>query len=195
MPRKSKQNAEKLRVVAYHEAGHAVAELAYGRQFEYVTIVPDGEFLGQVHVGEEWSKSFARKKEENEGTGLIDLGSLVCSMLGAFAEKEVTGRFNNRHARLDSDFTDGTLSQRDLFSHWAGYRPIKPPRTAEHLWLAARGEANAIVSLFWPAIEAIAKALLEKKTLTYDEATQIHCAAMKAGFGQTRGSKGVRHAP
>jgi hypothetical protein len=155
-----------------------------------VTIIPDGDTLGCVHFGR-WARSLVRKRERIEEAGFIDFGSLVTSSAGAVAEKEAMGRFDNYGAREDCNANDVLLNERSLFSNWAAYQPNKPPHTTARLWAAAQGEAHAIVSLFWPAIEAIAKALLERKLLTYAEAKQIHFDALAPPKSEL--VRGVQH--
>ncbi len=178
MPRKAKRTPEEqLRATAFHEAEHAVAHLVYKRRFEYVTITPDGDTLGCVHRGSRLGKAMLSKREKAMDTGFLDFGSLVISSAGVLAEKEITGKFNNRGAIFDHQTISSFLEDRALFSNWAGYQPVKPSRTTVNLWAAAQGEAEAIVSLFWAKIEAIAQALLERKKVTYDETKEI-CTAV-----------------
>ena len=159
MPRKAKRTPEEqLRATAFHEAGHAVAHLVYKRRFEYVTITPDGDTLGCVHRGSRLGKAMLSKREKAMDTGFLDFGSLVISSAGVLAEKEITGKFNNRGAIFDHQTISSFLEDRALSElGWISARQTIPDNGQPVA--AAQGEAQAIVSLFWAKIEAIAQAL------------------------------------
>jgi hypothetical protein len=79
---------QQRRAVAYHEAGHAVAHTLVGDQIELVTIVPAGDYLGQVRLAEVVSRS----------TGISEL---MCILAGPAAETIATGYLNPGGASSD----------------------------------------------------------------------------------------------
>lgn len=88
-----------LRAVAYHEAGHAVADWVAGSEFAYVTIIPTGRYLGCVSytpdpldapwriAQEEAFEFMARMLVDGEDVDIAEGQELLAKYLEAIGEK------------------------------------------------------------------------------------------------------------
>ena len=194
--------AEKLKRVAYHEAGHAVANIVLQRSIEYVTIIPDEECLGHV-----------KKTHPNDYPfGCIDIHGAVCTLAGVYAEKKLIGRFNHLGAHSDylaafdilsrernwnkqdkADYNEFKRKlENDKLSEVDRYfteKAVKEMEWAKHSpentdWVYP----NEVVSIFqkgvckitelfieqhWDKIVSLANALLERETLSREEVKKI----------------------
>jgi hypothetical protein len=105
--RKNRQSAKerKLKEVAYHEAGHAVAAVVYGQSFRYLTIRPDKEegTLGHVtYPG--LSKGLRESLEFRKPTDKqrMDMERhVITSFAGGQAQARLRGRHDHVGARGD----------------------------------------------------------------------------------------------
>jgi hypothetical protein len=150
---------EKRRMAtAYHEAGHAVVYWSRNRPFEYVTIKPGEGSLGHV-------KGF----EHTFKDGWVYVDALLCTLAGNVAEKRLTGRSNNVGAR--SDFFKAIDYARGADPLSGGYAENDP--LPQYLVKGAFKQLDIIISWWWPAITAVAEALLERETLTESEVIEI----------------------
>jgi ATP-dependent Zn protease len=165
-------------VIAHHEAGHAVAHIVFGIPFVEVTIVPrqdgktgvpsktnpwvaprpssnpgeftDAEWQELSQSEEKWE---AWKKKDNDGYAIVLLA-------GKAAQAQYAGSANPEDAYSDYDTLKHVLPQ--------CYQRLNE---LEH-------EARELVRKYWPAVEAIASALLNRPVLTSDEAKGIFQQAM-----------------
>src|SRR4051812_27249536 len=96
-------NAERLRRVAYHEAGHALASFILGVRFRIVTIEPHEDIsLGHVYFGA------MRLKGDQLETRVMSPAvrdrlerRIIGCLAGREAERLVTNRYNHDGARHD----------------------------------------------------------------------------------------------
>jgi hypothetical protein len=165
----------RLRSTAYHEAGHAVVAyflasqlISYVREpFRYVTIKPKpGESLGHVRLR---IPKWARPHEE-PSTPLAWLKfqqyweqSCIAAFAGRVAEQKHLGK-RVRYG-YDSDYASmvdvGLFiggESRHVHVHWFRWLHMGASE-----WVNAR----------WLEIEAVAEALMERQTLTYDEVRTV----------------------
>jgi ATP-dependent Zn protease len=156
---------------AYHEAGHVVAAFEMGFSVRYVTIRPHGkEILGNTVL---------RHKRFTPGVG----GYLIFMLAGAYAAQifrpdDYSQDFNQSYeimykAGILADFesVDNTVNLLNRLLD------TDEKRITYHQKIQDRTEK--IIKSDWcqDAIQAIAKALLEKKTLTGKEAKEIYYRA------------------
>lgn len=144
--------------VAYHEAGHALVHHLEGMETESVTIIP-GE--------DEWSGKFdgmhmsADPIEFDDGYDFEfkqETAEKIIRILyaGAEAERLVYGEGE----------PEGTDKEK-LGELIMGYAPVNSDGIADGTMYA--DQAAAMLEAYRPALEALAEALMEKKTLTGDE--------------------------
>ena len=145
---------------AFHEAGHAVVALSFGRTVEKLSIVRNSIRLGAVQLGKGRN---GRKQDYFEIESLILLGGLV-------SEERYTGEYNWEGAqqdlralrrlslaRVDSERKAERLERRLL------------DKTAHHLDQTGH----------WEAIESVAAELTKSKLMSGRAAKHLFDEAMK----------------
>jgi ATP-dependent Zn protease len=151
--RKAQREIERLRRVAYHEAGHVAVALRERISIREVTIIPGEGYLGLARNYH--PPSFFRAAECGDlSSRHVESYALVC-LAGGVAEKRFHGRYDHIGAGADYE------AAADMLSRHAG--------SAEEVsaWLKLQAvRARHVVELEWETIELIAAALLERKTLT-----------------------------
>jgi len=156
-----------LRILAHHEAGHAVAFFEAGLKVKKLTIVPTKEYAGCCSCYETkplptWITPQVRDQFEK----LI----IIC-LMGPLAEQKLT-----RRMPPEDSFQDGIEKLTDietvteLVNQLTGIGSDKEKR-AYLRWLRLRAKNG--LNRNWNAIRAIAKELVKKKTLTGKEAFEI----------------------
>lgn len=145
--------------LAYHEAAHAVIAIRLLKRVEYVTIEPSGE------NGDIWGHA-SIPFDEGDDPGLVEvIDQVMVNFAGQVAEDIITGA-NYRDSQIHSDadreniatfvqFCMKDQSEIDLFLAWT-YERTK-------LYLI-----NS-----WSWVEAVAKELLAKKTISGEEVQEI----------------------
>lgn len=158
----SKRNA--LEATAHHEAGHAIALWHFGRGFKRVTVDPDQSkaTLGHLlhHKMPKWVDP------ETGFSGRIRLyleRRIIVCFAGQIAEAKFLGRQPRYGMEQDNDqaidFASSLLGgQQDTFDAYIRY-----------CWLTTRD----IVNLHWRDIEAVAVALVERKTLQHRDVLDV----------------------
>lgn len=170
--RQSSRTISLLRNTAYHEAGHAVVAWVIEPRvsFKQVSIVP-----GEGSLGHMLHTRLPRRIVDQIEYGLSPMGRLhlesyaIVSFAGRIAEskhRECPVRWG--HHGDYGDVADYILrvcgDDRDLQKAWSSWM---------HL------QAKATVNQYWPEIQSVAAALLEKKTLRLKDFIPI--------FGGARG--------
>jgi cell division protease FtsH len=169
------------RILAYHEAGHALMSHLMGNAaVQKVTIVSRGSALGYtLNLPEE--DRYMETKEE-----LID--AMKVALAGRAAEQVVFGRVTNGAA---SDLEKATEIARAMVFEW-GMSEVVTSRTlrADNYALSeetkrlrdqeqarltdeAYGEAVRLISKHRVPLDRLTQALLEKETLVRDEVAQL----------------------
>ena len=161
--------------VAYHEAGHAVAGYELHVPFRYVTIVPDEEQGSAGHIlYSRLRPDFDSARYEMTEFQLrrIIEPRIICALSGEAAESGLTGRRHLLTATEDYHHavefalvaTGGSPDEAGAYCTWLYYRAVGVVRKP----------------FVWPAIEALAAALLEHKTISSREARRIIKGAIKS---------------
>ena len=170
------------RILAYHEAGHALMSYLMGAAapVQKVTIVSRGNALGYtLHLSEE--DRYMETKEE-----LVDL--MKIALAGRAAEQIVFGRVTNGAA---SDLEKATEIARSMVFEW-GMSEIVTSRTlrADNYALSeetkrlrdheqarltdeAYAEALRLIAKHRAPLDRMARALLDKETLVREEVLQL----------------------
>lgn len=152
------------RAVAYHEAGHAVMRLELSRRLSRVTIRPRGDILG--HTKQRRSELDVDYFDPRDWrlTRWAQT-EIMCALAGPEAERRLTGRRNNSGARSDDECVLDVALQAE------GYGDER--RNAYVTWLKLKVRDWVAAPPVWAQIEALAKALLERDTLSGDEVRQV----------------------
>lgn len=155
----SKKPSKALQAVAYHEAGHVVAAYLLRIDILSVTIAPAGDYLGAARngkmIGGDLSIRCGYKKDRRAIAWVERFVQMLFA--GPVAENQFSGRWNYVGAGQDY------MNAADLASHvcydegeLSAYLQLLKIRSR----LLITQERN------WLAVEALAAALLEKKTLS-----------------------------
>lgn len=143
---------------AYHEAGHAVAAIELGFQFDHVTIIPDETENSLGHILYAHYTMFLNIGHRQFTRDLRDY--LIANRAGPIAAERYTGQWNEVGAVSDDANFWRTL--------WQMYGE-RGDRHARDLTRQAR----KLVRLQWPAIERVAQGLLRERTLSYTDAKKM----------------------
>jgi hypothetical protein len=165
-----------LWATAYHEAGHAVAAMAYGKGIrrQGATIVPAKGELGSVwmlkHIPGDPSVDLLTPRMRVR----IEEDIIVSLAGGAAQRKFRPSSVRSYHARSDREAAIDLLmyivgDERELKAYWR--------------LLMVRTENFVRLPFRWMQIEAIAKALMEKKALGPGELKQIYVDALGGPIG------------
>jgi hypothetical protein len=161
-----------LWATAYHEAGHAVAAMAYGKGIrrQGATIIPNlrgaaGSVYMTMHIpGDPSVDSLTRRMR------LRIEEDVMVMLAGGIAQRCFRpSSVRNHHGRSDRD------AAYDLLMH-----TVADERELQAYWrlLIVRTENFVRLPVRWRQIEAAAKALMEKKTLTSAELRQVYTDAL-----------------
>lgn len=175
-------NEKDKEITAYHEAGHALCALFIdGAEPVYkATIIPRGRALGMVtQLPEDDTNSITRKQL---------FARLVVSMGGRVAEERIFGK-DNVTSGASSDIQAATNIARAMVTKFGMSDKVGPilvdeehpfPETQkkveEEIALLLRravDEANAILNKYEKEHHRLAKALLDRETLTAEEMKAI----------------------
>jgi len=152
----------KLQATAYHEAGHAMVCWKLGVGIIHVTIIPKAESLGHI-----LRHNILKEDDENDNSraakSRFEKAIKVC-FAGPEAEKKFTGRGN--HTGAAGDYENAL----ELVSHISGDSKL--------VGLFLKLMSYQVECLIknnnnWRAIKALAKALLEKETISGKNAKEI----------------------
>jgi len=145
---------------AYHEAGHVVTAYVLGREFILVSITSQGTSSGRCNFAprppefDPWDAApSTRARIEAE---------VITDLAGGIAERIATGIENPIGSAADVYFAIDTATF------------VTSNDNQLHAYVArARERAEAIVREYWPAVQAIAEALLRLDQLDRHQARRI----------------------
>lgn len=148
-------------LTAIHEAGHAVMSWIVGEEFTTITIVPEGDCLGQVMLAAK-VHGLDLTFPIQEATEMY-MDRLMIIYLAGYAAESVYLRPKKPNSNKE-DF----IRVSDLCSYRFGSR--KEERA--HVHEMVQSATDSIVR-HWPEVVVLAIELLSKKTLSYDEAISL----------------------
>jgi cell division protease FtsH len=175
--------------IAYHEAGHAIMQVVSkqeGYRLQKVTIIPRGRSLGSTHFSPE-------RDILNLSTEQIT-ARLRCLMAGRIAEEMGVGQVTSGAA---SDIVESTKLIRSMVFEWGmsdlgfiafaqGNEQFCSPATMAQAEARVQaisqreyGSTREILATHRVALDAVAKALLDRETLSGEEVAQL-CAGPTA---------------
>ena len=142
---------------AYHEAGHAVVGAARGRPPISATIIPDGTgAVGKTEFPKDWLPEYKTHFGDLAKKRTYIDTRILTSVAGAIAQDL---RFPDRiHDAADAN--DDRIS-REIFEDNAGWADDHRERYLERL----QGIARDLLQANWPWVVAVARALMERKTI------------------------------
>ena len=159
-PPTSTRRLNRLKLVSFHEAGHAVAAFAVRRGVRSVTIIPDAESLGRVALHDSralmdeletghrgWSADRVRREVEKH---------IIIAFAGKAVERKLTGRGTYQGA------AGGDGIAVDLALAVCG---DEEEASAYLAWLWHRTANLMSGPRCWPAIEALAYELRRRKKI------------------------------
>lgn len=187
MSARTKGNERWQRAVAYHEAGHVIAAYVLRIASKRVTIVPEGEAGGAaVHetpakdpryvdapvTVEDWT--WYRRRSGTESARLAlrvkrAKAHLVICYAGPAAQRRLTGRWD--HVSAASDYRNADDLACALDESWQDV-----PRLTKE----ARRRAEEIIDENWSAVQAVAEALLRRRTISGAYVRRIVASANRA---------------
>jgi hypothetical protein len=167
-----------LWATAYHEAGHAVAAIAYGKGIrrQGATIVPDlkgalGSVWMRKHIPGDPSVGGAYRGDLLTGRMRLRIEEdVMVKLAGEGAQRRFRpSSVRSHHGRSDRETANDLLmyivgDERELKAYWR--------------LLIVRTENFVRNPMRWMQIEAIARALMEKKTLGPGELRQVYADAL-----------------
>ena len=164
---------------AYHEAGHAVARILLRRvpRLRKVTIVSTDDSEGSTHSAH-WP-SFNPGSEVDERKVYERIMALLA---GPVSEKRFAKRASNVGARSDH------ARAADLALYVSADEKLANSLLK---WLSVRTEK--FVEVNWWAVQAVAEALLEHKTLSGKKAKEVITEAREKMMGTLSKSKTLGH--
>ena len=146
---------------AYHEAGHVIADLSFGYRFTFVTIRPEEseEYEGVVYGS-------TRGRASN--LAVVQLAGIVASAKAAGYDPWADP------PRFDDDSADIATAD-NFIGNWTAFlqKTYGEASYKEQLWIETENTTRQLVDRNWNAIEVIARALMEKETLSYEDAIAI----------------------
>ena len=170
MPRTSKQT------IAYHEAGHAVADHVLGFKIKDVTIVPKEGTLGAVTSLRPWRFS------DRSGVTLKSIAHFHGRIISALAGKESQRRFSPKSIRTHQAASDyDTVG--DLLLRLHGE---ETEASLAFKYLQARTRNLVSHPQKWRQIQDLASALLEHQTLSGQEVKAVLRASLQVQMQEDR---------
>jgi hypothetical protein len=161
-----------LVVSAYHEAGHAVIDRKLGFKVKRVTIIPDPKLGAAGQVNNRYLCLSRVQFDNSYGSIRTRCHNWI---IGAFAGEEAQRRHNPRSVRSHHGAHD-----RKQISEILGRLHGENSEVIKHAYSYLQAEARKLVAypITWRKIEDLAKALLERKTLSGEEVDDILRASM-----------------
>ena len=156
-----RSRASTLEEVAYHEAGHVVVGHSLGVELASVDILRDGEG-GNGHSVFNVPRWFRPSAPLDERRRRYAEAVVITFLAGPIAEARIAGFSNLEGSGYDLDA---------VAREWL--RLLEPPERHEARLAGLSQQAQQLVDQNWPAIEKLARALLERRRLTGAEALQL----------------------
>lgn len=148
------------KLIAYHEAAHAVASCLVGKRFRKVTIIPSEEFRGRCET-KPWEnfhpdyKTDSRTVRKCKANIFIDLAGLVAEAICGHKKKQGSKDFSN--AADMAGYLCGSSEEVGAFLSFMW----------EETYNILRLEFN------WKSVQVVAGSLLKKKVLRYGEVRHL----------------------
>jgi ATP-dependent Zn protease len=155
-------HSRRLQATAHHEAGHAVAAWRKGLRFKHVTIEPNAEAGSLGHLLHSSAKWFNPEIDQSDRAILHAERHIITAFAGQIAEAKFLGRRVRYGMKRDNE---GAV---DLGIRMCGSSEVREAYL-RYCFLASRN----LVDANWKAIEAVAEALLERRTLSQEDVIEV----------------------
>ncbi|HUZ34026.1 MAG TPA: hypothetical protein VMV19_18245 [Xanthobacteraceae bacterium] len=178
-------------LTAFHEAGHAVAHAVLDLPFEHVTIVPADDSDGHVAydrphaIVEAWNngdRDSAEVRHHSERE-LITLLAGLEAQRRRFPRSHKRMTYSNRSVYGDDFDGDGNPVPRSTRIAASGADYTTAGRIVDDLFgnraialdylVYINTRTRVLIWDHWEAIERVAHALIERRTLTYDDVLRV----------------------
>lgn len=158
----------RVKRVAYHEAGHAVAAYIVRRRWQYATIEPTDDSLGHIRYFPA-PATFHPDADEDTRTRYRLEQYATTALGGVVAEAKLIGSHNWVGASAD-------LRQA---VDWLDYLSSGPDETGAYVgWMLERTRGLLRQEHWWLAVEHLAAALLVHRRLDYRRCRQLIASAI-----------------
>jgi ATP-dependent Zn protease len=167
-----KRGFPKKENTAHHEAGHAVAAIMLDLPFDYVSIGRGRDDQGEPYLGAICHPSLLMMPGRNSFRARVRnvRNAVMVAYAGIEAELCFDPNADERLAQDDFDNAENFLSADGLFPR---YPDEASAVRMEQILNRLRREARRLVRKHWALVETLAKALLKRKRLGYDEARSV----------------------
>ena len=180
-------NNEELKRIAYHEAGHAVAGYLLDVQFKAVSILHKKKNGYMIEAGQKvptefsfsegiiWPEEKTERINSELMTGKLDIREAIVCMAGPTAEALFVG------GELDEETRQGAMTDTNYISACCraammpgkSFEAWKPAQMEEPIINAIGLQALDLVSRLWDHVQAIARALLRFRYLSFDKVSEL----------------------
>jgi ATP-dependent Zn protease len=149
-------------VVAHHEAGHAAINLWFQQTVDRVSIVPEEEVAGHAEIDRGGDEALRYGDDEFKRQVTFER-RIMAAMAGEVAQRRFAPRSVRRqHGATDRIMVADYLDELEC--------PTEKIRVAYERLLRLRTEA--LINRLWDSVERIAALLLERGTITGEEARE-----------------------
>jgi hypothetical protein len=169
---------------AYHEAGHAVLQIALGVGCAGVTIVPDlkaGSAGAASHGGEygKIAEDFGQEDDDVATLRLIaedafHLRHAITCYAGAEAVRRWKPRRKDWRAGASNDYSVAIDRVNEITAD---------EESCDLLFKYAMRRCAVLVEHYWPEITVVAQLLLKRKSITGEEARKVWVKSLRARRG------------
>jgi hypothetical protein len=169
-PREEDMTARRLQIIretAYHEAGHAVAAWNYGVRFKHVTIIAEEDSFGHLmHSPPKW---FHPDYDSSDRMAMRAQRYIIISFAGQLAQ----AKFRGKHPRwgMGSDNRNAV----NMAFYMCGSE-----KTVDAYLRSCWSASNDLVNVRWREIKVVAKALLARNILKYEDVLEVISPGSKA---------------
>jgi hypothetical protein len=178
-PSKAERERKRLQSTAYHEAGHAVIAMHLGKAVRRVSIVPEEEEGNLGHVLHFKNRSFRP-----------DIFDLSDARTRRLAEREILVTLAGRAAEMRHTGRPKSSGDGDdlRYVYDVAWRVCMDDEEAGKYvdWLKVRARNLIANRQIWARVKGLARALIDRPTMTGREAKGVCDAAFDAAFGTAK---------
>jgi hypothetical protein len=183
-PKRPPSRKDNLAKTAYHEAGHAVLQLALGIGCEGITIVPnhaEGAAGAATHGGE-WGKPAQGPDDQDDDVSNLrtfaEEAFLLRHAIANYAGAEAVRRWKPRRKTWRNGATDDYRRAVDRIN-----QITSDTASIDLLFKYAQRRCRILVAHYWPEISAVASLALKRKSITGEQAREAWSKSLAARRG------------